>query len=161
MWALEITMTTRSFTTFAEASAFARNFAREKSASVRIMRRGLEFVVESGVSFDAPAIRQPKSGRTTSAPPPRPPQKPKTSWVPLCVDIPGDARLCIDCGSIIPAERVKAVPSVSRCIKCQSSFEQSHNTRPHIDEGLPGTRDGHKKMRGQLWGDMRNRGRGR
>lgn len=29
-----------------------------------------------------------------------------------------------------------------------------------INEGIAGTRDENKKMRGQLWGDMRNRGRG-
>jgi hypothetical protein len=30
-----------------------------------------------------------------------------------------------------------------------------------VDEGIAGTREENKKMRGQLWGEMRNRGRGR
>jgi RNA polymerase-binding transcription factor DksA len=68
--------------------------------------------------------------------------------------------LCVDCGANIPSSRVEAVPTVSRCIKCQSEFEHTHDTRPHINEGLPGTRDENKKMRGRLWGDVRNRGRG-
>lgn len=34
-------------------------------------------------------------------------------------------------------------------------------TKQYINEGIAGTREENKKMRGQLWGDMRNRGRGR
>ena len=74
---------------------------------------------------------------------------------------PDDVRLCIDCGVVIPPERVRAVPSVSLCVRCQSFLEQNHDTRAYVDEGLAGTREGHKRMRGQLWGDMRNRARGR
>lgn len=33
-------------------------------------------------------------------------------------------------------------------------------TKQYINEGIAGTRDENKKMRGQLWGDMRNRGKG-
>jgi len=68
-------------------------------------------------------------------------------------------RVCIECGAVIPPERVKAIPAVSRCLKCQSSFEQTHDTRRRINEGLAGTREGHKKMRGKLWGEMRKRSR--
>lgn len=35
------------------------------------------------------------------------------------------------------------------------------NTSYKIDEGIAGSREDNKKMRGQLWGDMRNRGRGK
>jgi hypothetical protein len=35
------------------------------------------------------------------------------------------------------------------------------NSTWKVDEGIAGTREENKKMRGQLWGDMRNRGRGR
>ena len=154
-------MTARSFTTFAEAAAFAKSVAREKGASVRIKRRGSEFVVESNESCDQAATQQPRPGRGTLPASPRSPQQPRTSRESSVADIPDNARLCIECGAVIPAERVQAVPSVSRCVKCQSIFEKSHDTRPRIDEGLPGTREGHKRMRGQIWGDMRNRGRGR
>jgi len=74
---------------------------------------------------------------------------------------PLSLRLCSDCGISIPPERINAVPDITRCIKCQNDFEMHHDTRPRINEGLAGTRDAHKKMRGKLWGDMRNRGRGK
>lgn len=33
-------------------------------------------------------------------------------------------RLCVDCGAIIPLERIRAIPSVSLCVKCQSILEK-------------------------------------
>ncbi|WP_332776706.1 TraR/DksA family transcriptional regulator [Polaromonas sp.] len=37
---------------------------------------------------------------------------------------------CIDCGQPIPFERLKAQPSASRCIACQTRFEQRRDTTP-------------------------------
>jgi RNA polymerase-binding transcription factor DksA len=74
---------------------------------------------------------------------------------------PLSVRLCSDCGIEVPPERIHAAPDVKRCFKCQNNFEMHHDTRPRIDEGLAGTREEHKKMRGQLWGDMQSRGRGK
>ncbi|WP_267963658.1 TraR/DksA C4-type zinc finger protein [Testudinibacter sp. TR-2022] len=34
------------------------------------------------------------------------------------------ARFCCDCGKLIPAQRVKAVPHCSRCVDCQELAEQ-------------------------------------
>lgn len=37
---------------------------------------------------------------------------------------------CIDCGSDIPIERLKAQPIASRCIDCQTKYEHTHQTTP-------------------------------
>lgn len=59
-------------------------------------------------------------------------------------------KLCPICGySLVPNS------SSSHYCKCQ------RHTNYGINEGIAGTREENKKMRGQLWGDMRNRGRGR
>jgi RNA polymerase-binding transcription factor DksA len=70
-----------------------------------------------------------------------------------------EIRFCIECGSSIPKERIEA-SNASRCIKCQEEFEKSHDTRIKINEGLPGTREGHKRMRGQIWGEIKKRNSG-
>lgn len=70
-----------------------------------------------------------------------------------------NVRFCIECGLTIPKERI-AASNASRCIKCQKEFEKTHDTRIKIDEGLPGTRDGNKKMRGQVWGEINKRNKG-
>jgi hypothetical protein len=155
-------MTSRSLATFAEASAFAKQVAKDRKTVVRIFRRADQFVVEGDFPAAPPTSK-----------PPEPTRRPRFSTAcPLKQDVamkpharaaraPADARLCIDCGAVIPPDRVRAVPSATLCVRCQSAVEQSHDTRAYIDEGLAGTRDGHKRMRGQLWGDMRNRARGR
>lgn len=33
---------------------------------------------------------------------------------------------CIDCGTTIPVERLRANPTASRCVPCQSKFEHTH-----------------------------------
>jgi hypothetical protein len=68
-------------------------------------------------------------------------------------------RMCVDCGLPIPRARLLVSPEVMRCIRCQNNFESVHDTTRKIDEGLAGTREAHKRMRGQLRTDMRNRGR--
>ena len=35
------------------------------------------------------------------------------------------ARYCVDCGELIPAPRVKAIPNCARCIRCQQALEES------------------------------------
>lgn len=37
---------------------------------------------------------------------------------------------CIDCGKAIPVERLKAQPTATRCVACQSAYEQRHPTVP-------------------------------
>jgi phage/conjugal plasmid C-4 type zinc finger TraR family protein len=37
----------------------------------------------------------------------------------------GESGICEDCGRPIGAERVAALPASTRCISCQSSWEQS------------------------------------
>lgn len=150
----------RSFATFVEASAFAKQMAKEHKAAVRLVRRANEFIVEGTFPAELPGQVEPETKQHHPGAKKCPPA-PATRPDPGLVKSPTvDARLCIDCGAVIPPARVKAVPSVARCVKCQSAFEHTHDTRPHINEGLPGTRDENKKMRGQLRDDMRNRGRG-
>jgi DnaK suppressor protein len=38
----------------------------------------------------------------------------------------GTYGICIDCGEVIPDERLEARPEVARCIKDQASYEASH-----------------------------------
>jgi phage/conjugal plasmid C-4 type zinc finger TraR family protein len=37
-----------------------------------------------------------------------------------------ERRDCVDCGSLIPAARRRAVPGCVRCVACQNEFEQIH-----------------------------------
>lgn len=69
------------------------------------------------------------------------------------------ARTCISCRHPIPSARLKLIPNALRCAKCQSHLENFHDFHRYVDEGLPGTREAHKQMRGQDWSDMRKRGR--
>jgi len=66
---------------------------------------------------------------------------------------------CVDCDAQIPMARVQAIPNVIRCSTCQEKLERLHPEliERHVDEGLAGTREGHKKMRGKLYSDMRKR----
>jgi len=73
-------------------------------------------------------------------------------------DLPGD-RPCISCGRPIPSARLQLIHDALRCARCQSYFEQSHDYHRYVDEGLAGTREAHKQMRGQDLRDIRNRGR--
>ncbi len=66
---------------------------------------------------------------------------------------------CVDCGASIPAARIQANPATERCVRCQQAFEQLDPslTERKIDEGLAGTREDHKRMRGNLRSDMGKR----
>lgn len=151
-------MATCSFASFVDASAFAKRMAQEHKAAVRLVRRANEFIVEGAFPTDTRDHIEPQYLPIDSKSSPENLATPPSSE---SVEFVTDARLCIECGVIIPQARVVAVPTVSRCVKCQAEFERTHDTRPHINEGLAGTRNENKKMRGQLWGDMRNRDRGR
>ena len=150
-------MTTRTFSAFAEASTFAKQLATDWKIVVRILRCADQYVVEGDFAAESPKpTRQPRYSTAL-------PQKQEVAIKPRvqAASNAENARLCIDCGIVIPPERVSTAPSVSRCVRCQAALEQNHDTRAYIDEGLAGTREGHKRMRGQLWGDMRNRAHGR
>ena len=155
---LEITMAMCSFSSFADAATFAKRMAREHKAAVRLMRRADEFIVEGTFPSDSADHIEPEQLPIIAE---TSPANLATRPSSESVESVTNARLCIECGVVIPQARVVAVPAVSRCAKCQAAFERTHDTRPHISEGFAGTRDENKKMRGQLWGDMRNRGRGR
>lgn len=68
-------------------------------------------------------------------------------------------RSCVKCGNPIPNARLRVRPDAVRCARCQSFVEQTSDYHRYIDEGLPGTREAHKRMRGQDWSDIRNRGK--
>ncbi|MGI9302308.1 MAG: TraR/DksA C4-type zinc finger protein [Gammaproteobacteria bacterium] len=72
-----------------------------------------------------------------------------------------NTKLCIDCGSPIPLDRLEANPSTRRCILCQALLEARDPslTQRRMDGGLAGTREDHKKMRARQWGDMQSRRR--
>jgi len=70
-------------------------------------------------------------------------------------------RLCRDCGKQIPPARIRVIPNATLCVACQSGLESAAPNRHvrRIDEGLAGTREAHKRIRGRLWGDMLKRNR--
>lgn len=70
-------------------------------------------------------------------------------------------RLCGGCGQAIPAARLRSMPGAQFCVACGEKYEKTHDTRPRIDEGLAGSREDHKRMRGKQWGDMVQRSRGK
>lgn len=70
-------------------------------------------------------------------------------------------RLCEECGQSIPAARLANVPDARLCAPCQAAYESTHDTRPHIDEGLAGSREDHKRMHGKQWSEMVQRSRGK
>lgn len=42
---------------------------------------------------------------------------------------------CDDCGKAIPFERLKVEPAASRCVTCQTAFEQQHPPVPLVPTG--------------------------
>jgi RNA polymerase-binding transcription factor DksA len=156
---IKMTNTFRAFASFTEASAFAKSAAHETQCSVSVFQQGDKWLVEylpSPQEMDTSSIATHLSSKQASMDVRvAKPHEKSALENPLLI------KYCIGCGRCIPPARVELNPNVARCTKCQSEFEQTHDTRQKIDEGLAGTRDAHKKMRGQLWGDMRNRGRGK
>lgn len=69
------------------------------------------------------------------------------------------ARLCVECFQSIPSARLKASPYTHHCTKCLSKLEKRLDYHQYIDEGIAGTREEHKRMRGQDLSDIISRGR--
>lgn len=166
---VQMTSTFRAFASFSEASAFAKSAALERQCSVSVFQQSDKWLVEDLPSKVPPTPSAPSSQEMDTSSTATHLSNEQVS-VDLQVATPHEKsahknplliKYCIGCGQCIPPGRVEVNPNVARCTKCQSEFEQTHDTRQKIDEGLAGTRDAHKKMRGQLWGDMRNRGRGK
>jgi RNA polymerase-binding transcription factor DksA len=42
----------------------------------------------------------------------------------------GEYGICVDCGSDIDFERLKAFPSAARCIQCQERYEKTYHGEP-------------------------------
>lgn len=125
------------FNSFKEANQHAKTLIKQGWRAVRLIPSGKQFKV----SGTAPAA----SAETTSPP------EMKTH---------DDTVLCIDCQDIIPENRLRINPNALRCVSCQNTFEKTHDTRTKIDEGIAGSREENKKMRGQIWGDIRKRNMG-
>lgn len=67
------------------------------------------------------------------------------------------SKACIDCGQIIPKERLSLIPAAQRCLACQNEYEQSHEFRRFADEGLAGSRADNKKLRDNISEALRKR----
>ncbi len=65
---------------------------------------------------------------------------------------------CIDCEEILKA-RIRANPNANRCVHCQGLIEiiNPSSVKRMVDEGLAGSREDHKKLRANLYSDMRKR----
>ena len=159
-------MEKKIFNTFKEAAAYARDFG---AGSVRVRPEDGKYVVVA--SWFRPSTNgQESTPETTRSRPITPdainkvsdsPQKPPVINRPIeKIAHQAPQRLCIDCQKKIPEARLAISPSAVRCVSCQSAFEKTHDTRPKINEGLAGTREENKRMRGQIWGEIRGRSRG-
>lgn len=143
-------MSERSFKSFKEANSFAKKLAQQRGG-VQLLRNGDEYLVVIKTSTVEHKIHS--DNRENS------PVVIHTSVPTTSLRASSNERFCIECGIVINRERLETVPTASRCVKCQSRFEATHDTRPHINEGIAGTREENKKMRGQLWGDILKRGK--
>jgi RNA polymerase-binding transcription factor DksA len=75
------------------------------------------------------------------------------------IDIIDDIVECIDCGEEISKARIRANPNANRCVHCQGLIEKINpsSIKRMVDDGLAGSREDHKKLRANLYSDMRNR----
>jgi len=69
---------------------------------------------------------------------------------------PGVDSVCSKCGELFNCDRANL--GYKTCLACGEN--EAHKNAPKLDEGLPGTREENKKMRGQVWGEIRNRSKG-
>ncbi len=60
-------------------------------------------------------------------------------------------RLCVECFQSIPQARLLVSPYTYHCTKCLSRLEKRIDYHQYIDEGLAGTREEHKHIRGRNW----------
>lgn len=63
---------------------------------------------------------------------------------------------CSVCGNSFPKKRAEL--GYTTCLLCGE--KEASNKTPKLNEGLPGTREDHKRMRAQVWGEIRNRNKG-
>jgi RNA polymerase-binding transcription factor DksA len=70
-------------------------------------------------------------------------------------DVELSLRPCVKCGNRIPRERTMKNPDAIHCVTCLSLLEGDF--RQYIDEGIAGTREEHKSIRGENWSDLRDR----
>ena len=64
--------------------------------------------------------------------------------------------VCLVCGENFNPDRANI--GYKTCLACGE--EVAHNNAPKLDEGLPGTREENKRMRAQVWGEIRKRSKG-
>jgi len=69
---------------------------------------------------------------------------------------PGVDAVCSECGKLFNQDRRNL--GYKTCLTCGEN--EAHKKAPKLDEGLPGTREENKKMRAQVWGEIRNRNKG-
>ncbi len=138
------------FSSYKAADEYARMLAKSKQ-SPRLRRDGddMWLVTTPDVAAEPPVVPTPSAVETGPTPP--------------CTRTSAEAgalgvRPCYGCGKPIPHARLISTPDAVRCVACQSLFEKDHDPRIFVDEGPAGTREGHKRMRGQLMSDMLKRG---
>ncbi len=51
----------------------------------------------------------------------------------------GTYGICVDCGDPIPEPRLEAMPTASRCVKCQEAHERRKNATGYTGLGYRGT----------------------
>ena len=68
------------------------------------------------------------------------------------------ARRYVLCGCGKNFDIRRKINDYSSCLTCGEN--EAHETAPRLNEGLPGTREEHKRMRAQVWGEIRNRNKG-
>jgi len=136
-----------------------------KSCEVDIYARELAPKLLAAGSHPMSTLQMPKSNGSAKPPGNAAKCTDRRSEIPAAVSRPASnatARRCIDCRREIPVERLEAIPNTTRCLACQRVHEgmSPGSTNRRIDEGLAGTRGGHKRMRGQVWSAVRRRSRG-
>ncbi|MDA1338372.1 MAG: hypothetical protein O2871_03320, partial [bacterium] len=68
----------------------------------------------------------------------------------------GENPICLGCGQSFSQGRANL--GYKTCLTCGE--KQAQINAPKLNEGLPGTREENKKMRAQVWGEIRKRSKG-
>jgi RNA polymerase-binding transcription factor DksA len=97
-------MTSRSFTTFLDASAFAKKLAKDMGINVRLTKRDDRYILEGNFLEEPPDSKNRRSNSKD--------------------------KLCDDCKSPIPEGRLRAVPGTTLCTSCQSKLEKNLKNPP-------------------------------
>ena len=99
-------MTVRYFANFAEASTFAKRIAQEHKTIVHVVKCGTEFAVEIKVASVLPDSIPERPGYDRASLPASPLSKSLSSKPTSQLSPLADDRYCMECGDIIPPERV-------------------------------------------------------